>query len=340
MASVACPIASPTRFRSGSSSACRGGDHSRQAQHARGCAWGDERQSSFWPRDEPASRRALTRWFERRIGSGCRGGAVLCSAWLRYRWLHPNSCILLRDGRTETQLRPRQHARCCSLELSSRSCRAVDADGRRRRDAARRPCRFRCGLPGVTPWSHKGYADRSPAGSMELKLGVLGNFESEKHDVAIAPDFDNALEELSRLGAEIRSTTLPSYDADKGASGPDFCVSRSRRPSFMVICTAANPNVSRNRCAIISTMAPRFSATQLVRADRRIEIAAFELQQVLRRGRRDRVTRHAARCARLRRRYAGQCRNLLHPRELRGRTGDQSCRWAATTRDFRWGFKS
>ena len=99
--------------------------------------------------DEPISRRAFTRRFERGIGSGCRGGAVRCSSWLRYRWLHPNSCILLRDGRAETQLRPRQHARCCSLELWSRSCRAADADSRRRRDAARRPCRFRCGLHGI-----------------------------------------------------------------------------------------------------------------------------------------------------------------------------------------------
>ena len=49
----------------------------------------------------------------------------------------------------------------------------------------------------------------------------------------------------------------------------------------MGTCTAANPNVSRRRCAITSTMAPRFSAQQLVAADRRMEIAAFELQQCL-----------------------------------------------------------
>ena len=122
------------------------------------------------------------------------------------------------------------------------------------------------------------YAKPNPGRLDGVKLGVLGNFESEKHDAAIAPAFDNALRELSRLGAEIRSTTLPSYDAIKG-----------RRAGFLRVEVEAafvhgdlyrsEPDRFSQQMRYYLDYGAKVSGTQLVRADCRIKTAAFELNK-------------------------------------------------------------
>jgi len=130
---------------------------------------------------------------------------------------------------------------------------------------------------------------RAPAGGYSapkagrldgLKLGVLGNFVTEKHDEAIAPAFDNALEKLASLGAEIRPVTLPSYDPIKG-----------RRAGFVRVEVEAafvhgdlyrsEPERFSQQMRYYLDYGAKVSGTQLVRADRRIDIAAFELRQCL-----------------------------------------------------------
>ena len=113
-----------------------------------------------------------------------------------------------------------------------------------------------------------------------LKLGVLSNFASEKHDAAISTTFQNALEKLRSLGAEIRRTALPSYDAIKG-----------RRAGFVRVEVEAayvhgdlyrrEPERFSPQMRYYLDYGAKVLGQQLVAADRRIEIAAFELQQCL-----------------------------------------------------------
>jgi aspartyl-tRNA(Asn)/glutamyl-tRNA(Gln) amidotransferase subunit A len=113
-----------------------------------------------------------------------------------------------------------------------------------------------------------------------LKLGVLGNFASEKHDTAISTTFGHALEKLRGLGAEIRHTALPTYEAIKG-----------RRAGFVRVEVEAayvHGDLYRREPERFSPpmrsyldYGAKVLGQQLVAADRRIEIAAFELQQCL-----------------------------------------------------------
>src|SRR6185369_7187332 len=57
-----------------------------------------------------------------------------------------------------------------------------------------------------------GYAPPKSGRLEGVALGVLGPFESEQHDAAVAPAFEHALGELRRLGATLRPVTLPTYD--------------------------------------------------------------------------------------------------------------------------------
>ena len=138
------------------------------------------------------------------------------------------------------------------------------------------------GFDPVCPESRRGPAGGYPqpkSGRLNgLKLGVLGNFVSEKHDAAISPAFSNALEKLASLGAEIRSIALPSYDAIKG-----------RRAGFVRVEVEAafvhgdmyrsEPERFSPQMRYYLDYGAQVSGTQLVRADRRIEVAAFELRQ-------------------------------------------------------------
>lgn len=142
-------------------------------------------------------------------------------------------------------------------------------------------------LAGFDPFcteSRRGPAGGYPppkAGRLDgVKLGVLGNFTSEKHDRAVAPAFDKALEQLASLGAEIRSVRLPSYDPIKG-----------RRAGFVRVEVEAafvhgdmyrsEPDRLSPQMRYYLDYGAKVLGTQLVRADGRIDIGAFELRQCL-----------------------------------------------------------
>jgi len=109
-----------------------------------------------------------------------------------------------------------------------------------------------------------------------LRLGVLRNFAAEPVEPAIATAFRAALDKLTGLGAEIRTVEIPSYD-----------MARGRRAGFVRIEVEA----AFVHAELYRTQPERFSpqmrsylewgskapATTLVRADRRIDVAAFEL---------------------------------------------------------------
>jgi aspartyl-tRNA(Asn)/glutamyl-tRNA(Gln) amidotransferase subunit A len=111
-----------------------------------------------------------------------------------------------------------------------------------------------------------------------VKLGVLGNFASERHDAAVIPAFTRACEELARLGAEIQPITLPDYDAIKG-----------RRAGFVRVEVEAafvhgdlyrgEPERFSPQMRYYLDYGAKVTGTRLVRADRCIEVAAFELSR-------------------------------------------------------------
>ena len=120
------------------------------------------------------------------------------------------------------------------------------------------------------------YQPAAPEWLDGLRLGVLRNFAAEPVEPAIATAFRAALDQLTSLGAELRTVEMPSYDMAQG-----------RRAGFVRIEVEA----AFVHAELYRTQPERFSpqmrsylewgskapATTLVRADRRIDVAAFEL---------------------------------------------------------------
>lgn len=109
-----------------------------------------------------------------------------------------------------------------------------------------------------------------------VKLGVLENFATVPQDPEVATAFRAALEHFSRLGTEVRSVAMPGYDAIQG-----------RRAGFIRVEVEAaffhgdlyrrEPERFSPQMRAYLDYGARVSATELMRADRRIDAAAFEL---------------------------------------------------------------
>jgi aspartyl-tRNA(Asn)/glutamyl-tRNA(Gln) amidotransferase subunit A len=125
-----------------------------------------------------------------------------------------------------------------------------------------------------------GYRTPKPGRLDGVTLGVLVGFESEAHDGAIAPAFEQALDELRGLGAAVRPVTLPGYDPVKG-----------RRAGFLRVEVEAafvHADLYRREPERLSPQmryyldyGAKVAATKLVQADRLMEATAFELTQCL-----------------------------------------------------------
>jgi aspartyl-tRNA(Asn)/glutamyl-tRNA(Gln) amidotransferase subunit A len=115
------------------------------------------------------------------------------------------------------------------------------------------------------------------AGRLEgIRLAVLRNYEQEPAEPAVDEAFRVALEQLRALGAEIRQLELPSYDLPRG-----------RRAAFLRVEVEAafvhGSLFEKEPHRFSATMrgyieyGAKASAQQLLRADRLIDLAAFEL---------------------------------------------------------------
>jgi aspartyl-tRNA(Asn)/glutamyl-tRNA(Gln) amidotransferase subunit A len=113
-----------------------------------------------------------------------------------------------------------------------------------------------------------------------LKIGVLANFDVETQEPGIAAAFRQAQSVFRRLGADVRRVRLPSYDVIKG-----------RRAGFVRVEVEAAFTHGTLRQSEPERFSPQMrgyidygakvAATQLMRSDRQIDIAAFELNQCL-----------------------------------------------------------
>ena len=113
-----------------------------------------------------------------------------------------------------------------------------------------------------------------------VRLGIISNFSAEPAEPAVMAAFNVALELLSGLGANIRSVDLPTYD-----------VVRGRRAGFARVEAEAafmhGPLYGKEPWRFSPEMrsyldyGARMPATQLLEANRRIDVAAFELGRCL-----------------------------------------------------------
>jgi len=111
-----------------------------------------------------------------------------------------------------------------------------------------------------------------------LRLGVLRNFDDEPPEPAIASAFAAARQALERLGAVIETVALPGYD-----------MARGRRAGFVRVEVEAafvhGALLAREPARFSPAMrgflefGARATAQQVLKADRRIDLAAFELRQ-------------------------------------------------------------
>ena len=111
-----------------------------------------------------------------------------------------------------------------------------------------------------------------------MRLGIIRNFSADVHEAAVRRAFDQALQQLSSLGATTRLVDLPSYDVVQG-----------RRAGFVRVEAEAafihGPLYDREPERFSPEMrryldyGRDLAALRLLAADRRIDVAAFELAQ-------------------------------------------------------------
>jgi aspartyl-tRNA(Asn)/glutamyl-tRNA(Gln) amidotransferase subunit A len=111
-----------------------------------------------------------------------------------------------------------------------------------------------------------------------VKLGVLDNFSAVPQDLETSAAFHAALEHFTGLGAEVRSIAIPTYDAVKG-----------RRAGFVRLEVEAafvhrdlykrEPERFSPQMRLHLDYGAKVSAIELMRTDRHIDVAAFELMR-------------------------------------------------------------
>ena len=127
------------------------------------------------------------------------------------------------------------------------------------------------------PDSRRGRADGALPQEIDgLRLGVLGNFDDEPVEPAVAGAFAEALRVLERLGCAIRRIALPSYDRLRARRA---ALLRIEADAAVIHADLYEREPDRFSPAIRNYLdyGARASATQLARAERLIDVAAAEL---------------------------------------------------------------
>jgi Asp-tRNA(Asn)/Glu-tRNA(Gln) amidotransferase A subunit family amidase len=113
-----------------------------------------------------------------------------------------------------------------------------------------------------------------------VRLGVIGNFAAERVEPAVAAAFAVAIEHLARLGAEIRTVHLPSYDVVKGRRAGFVRVEAEAAFVHGPLYGEAPERFSPEMRSYLD-YGTKLPATRLIAADRCIDVAAFELARCL-----------------------------------------------------------
>jgi aspartyl-tRNA(Asn)/glutamyl-tRNA(Gln) amidotransferase subunit A len=113
-----------------------------------------------------------------------------------------------------------------------------------------------------------------------VRLGVIRNFAAERVAPAVTTVFNMALKHLVRLGAAICTVDLPSYDVVKGRRAGFLRVEAEAAFVHGSLYSKAPERFSPEMRSYLDYGA-RMLATDLIAADRCIDVAAFELAQCL-----------------------------------------------------------
>lgn len=113
-----------------------------------------------------------------------------------------------------------------------------------------------------------------------VTLGVIRNFAAERVAPAVTTVFNMALKHLVRLGAAICTVDLPSYDVVKGRRAGFLRVEAEAAFVHGSLYSKAPERFSPEMRSYLDYGA-RMLATDLIAADRCIDVAAFELAQCL-----------------------------------------------------------
>jgi aspartyl-tRNA(Asn)/glutamyl-tRNA(Gln) amidotransferase subunit A len=113
-----------------------------------------------------------------------------------------------------------------------------------------------------------------------MKIGILRNFDSEAHESAVCAAFLEAQTIFRRLGADVQPVRLPTYDAVKGRQAGFLRVEVEAAFVHGALRQSEPQRFSAQLRNYIDYGA-KVAATQLIRSDRRIDAAAFELNRCL-----------------------------------------------------------
>ncbi len=120
------------------------------------------------------------------------------------------------------------------------------------------------------------FGDPTPRRLDGVRLGVIANFSGERVEPAVVAAFDAALERMQSLGALVKTVELPSYDMVKGRRAGFVRVEAEAAFVHGPLYRDAPERFSSQMRAYLD-YGLKMPATQLLAADRRIDIAAFEL---------------------------------------------------------------
>lgn len=119
------------------------------------------------------------------------------------------------------------------------------------------------------------------AGSFEqLTIGVLTNFDTETQEPDVSAAFLKAQSVFRRLGAELQPVRLPTYDPIKGRQA-GFLRVEVEAAAIHGAMRESEPERFSPRMRSYIDYGAKVTAAQLVRSDRRIDAAAFELNRCL-----------------------------------------------------------
>jgi aspartyl-tRNA(Asn)/glutamyl-tRNA(Gln) amidotransferase subunit A len=109
-----------------------------------------------------------------------------------------------------------------------------------------------------------------------VRLGVLRNIDDDAPEAAVAAAFRVACAQLERLGAALETVELPTYDMARGRRAGFVRVEVEAAFVHGALCAREPARFSAEMRAFLAFGA-RATAQQLLQADRRIELAAFEV---------------------------------------------------------------
>jgi Asp-tRNA(Asn)/Glu-tRNA(Gln) amidotransferase A subunit family amidase len=119
-----------------------------------------------------------------------------------------------------------------------------------------------------------------PARLDGMRIGVVSNFVAERTEPVVIDAFNAALDQLSGLGANVRSVELPTYDVVRGRRA-GFARVEAEAAFVHGLLHEKEPWRFSPEMRACLDYGAKMPATRLLEVNRRIDVAAFELGRCL-----------------------------------------------------------